>query len=181
MYLGKRLSLLPLVVLLHVSLLLSGELTQSVDDLAVIVLAVSYILIGTDDGDVALTTTSTDMVPVDEVDVSEFAAIQLAVLDGHGLAAAEEDAAQVAVGVHGSEVAGLVDVTAELSMNRAGVTVIALVGVVGDQVTHDVQQVVLQVSPVAKTFTTPSSQALMLPVLLPVLQRPLTVPLWWTR
>ena len=142
---GERLSLLPLVVLLQVSLLLSRELTQSVNDFAVVVLTAAHILGGTHDGDVGLTATGANMVPVDEVDVSEFATIQLAVLNGHGLAAAEEAGTQVAIGVHGGEVTGLVNIAAELSVNGAGVTVVALVDIVGDQTAHDVQQVVLQV------------------------------------
>lgn len=63
------------------------------------------------------------MVPVDEIDVSELTKVELAVLDGKGLAAAEKNRAQVTVGIHGGEVAGLVNVAAELSMNRAGMTV----------------------------------------------------------
>ena len=139
-----RLSLLPLVVLLHVGLLLSGELTQSVDDFTIVVLTVTDVLGGTEQGQVDLTGTSADMIPVDEVDMSKLAQIQLAILDGQGLTAAEENGAQVAVGVHGGEVAGLINIAAELSMNGAGVTVVAFVDKVGDHLTHDVQQVVLQ-------------------------------------
>ena len=128
-----------------VSLLLGSELTQGVDGLAVLPLAVVDILGSTHNGNIQLTMTCADMVPVDEVDVSEFAAIQLAVLDGHGLAAAEEDRAQVAIGIHGGVVAGLVNIAAELCVDGAGMTIVAFVDVVGDQITHDVQQVMLQV------------------------------------
>ena len=76
--------------------------------------------------------------------MGKFAAVQHAVLDGQRLAAAEEHAAQVAVGVHGGVVAGLVNVAAELCVDGAGMTVVTLVGVVGDHLAHDVQQVVLQ-------------------------------------
>ena len=137
-------ALLPLVVLLHVSLLLSGELTQGVDDLATVVLAVTDAVVGAHDGDVDLTGTCADVIPVDEVDVCELAQVQLAVLDGQGLASAEEHGAQVSVGVHGGEVAGLVNIAAELCVDGTGMTVVSLVCEVGDQVTHDVQQVVLQ-------------------------------------
>ena len=84
-------ALLPFVVLLHVSLLLSGELTQSVHNLTIVVLTIAYGIVGTHNSDVDLAGTGTDMVPVDEVNVSKFAQIQLAVLDGQGLAAAEEE------------------------------------------------------------------------------------------
>ena len=132
------------IVVQVVSLLLGSELTQGVDNSAVLPLAVIDFLGGTHNGNVSLTAAVTDMVPVDEVDVSEFAAIQLAVLNGHGLAAAEEDGAQVAIGIHGGVVAGLVNIAAELCVDGAGMTIVAFVDVVGDHLAHDVQQVVLQ-------------------------------------
>ena len=89
--------------------------------------------------------TGADVVPVDEVDVCELAAVEDAVLDGHGLAAAEEDRAQMAVGVHAGVVARLIDVAAELRMDGAGVTVLMLLGEVGDHLAHDVEQIMLQV------------------------------------
>ena len=73
------------------------------------------------------------------------AAIEDAVLDGHGLTAAEEDGAQVAVGVHAGVVARLIDIAAELRMDGAGVTVLMLLGEVGDHLAHDVEQIMLQV------------------------------------
>ena len=85
------------------------------------------------------------MVPVDEVDVGELAAIQNAVLDGHGLTAAEEHGTQVAVGVHAGVVARLIDVAAELRMDGAGMAVLMLLGEVGDHLAHDVEQIMLQV------------------------------------
>ena len=81
---------LPLVVLSHIGLFLSRELTQGVDHLAVIVLAVTHIFGGAEQSQVDLTGASTDMVPVNEVDMSKLAQIQLAVLDGQGLTAAKE-------------------------------------------------------------------------------------------
>ena len=122
-----------------------GVLAEGVDGLAAVELAVIDILRRTHNGDVQLTMTGADMVPVDEVDVRELAAVENTVLDGHGLAAAEEDGAQVAVGVHAGVVARLIDVTAELRMDGAGVTVLMLLGEVGDHLAHDVEQVVLQV------------------------------------
>ena len=85
------------------------------------------------------------MVPVDEIDVSELTEVQLAILDGQRLAAAEEYRAQMAVGIHGGEVAGLVNIAAELSMDRAGMTVVTFVHEVGDHLAHDVQKVMLEV------------------------------------
>ena len=108
-------------------------------------LAVVHILRRAHDGDVQLTVTGADVVPVDEVDVRELAAIENAVLDGHGLTAAEEDGAQVAVGVHAGVVARLIDVAAKLRMDGAGMAVLMLLGEVRDHLAHDVEQVVLQV------------------------------------
>jgi len=84
------------------------------------------------------------MVPVDEIDVSKLTKVELAVLDGEGLAAAEENRAQVTVGVHGGEVAGLVNVAAELCVDRAGMTVVTLVSEIGNHLTHNVKKVVLK-------------------------------------
>ena len=122
-----------------------GVFAEGVDGLAVVEFAVIHVLGRTHDGDVQLTVTGADVVPVNEVDVCELAAIQNAVLDGHGLTAAEEDGAQMAVGVHAGVVARLIDVAAELRMDRAGVTVLMLLGEVGDHLAHDVEQIMLQV------------------------------------
>ena len=128
-----------------VSLFFVGILAEGVDGLAAVELAVIDILRRTHNGDVQLAVTGADVVPVDEVDMRELAAIQNAVLDGHGLAAAEEHGAQVAVGVHAGVVARLIDVAAELRMDGAGMAVLMLLGEVGDHLAHDVEQVVLQV------------------------------------
>ena len=141
----RRLSLSPLVVLLHVSLILGGELTQSVNDLAVVVLTAADILFGTDDGDVDLAGTCANVVPVDEVDVSELTKVKLAVLDGEGLASAEEAAAKVTVGIHAGVVTKLVNVSAVLNMYRTGMTVLMLLSKIGDHLSHDVEKVVLEV------------------------------------
>jgi len=128
-----------------VGLFLVGELVERVDRLAVMEFAVVHILGCAHDGDIQLAMTGADVVPVDEVDVREFAAVQNAVLDGHGLAAAEEDGAQMAVGVHAGVVARLIDIAAKLRMDGAGVTVLMLLGEVGDHLAHDVEQIMLQV------------------------------------
>ena len=128
-----------------VSLFFIGELVKRVDGLAVVEFAVIHVLGRAHDGDIQLTVTGADVVPVDEVDVCELAAIQNAVLDSHGLAAAEEDRAQMAVGVHAGVIARLIDVAAELRVDGAGMTVLMLLGEVGDHLAHDVEQVVLQV------------------------------------
>ena len=128
-----------------VRLFFVGELVERVDRLAVVEFAVVHILGRAHDGDIQLAMTGADMIPVDEVDVRELAAVQNAVLDGHGLAAAEEDGAQVAVGVHAGVIARLVHIAAELCMDGAGMTVLMLLGKVGDHLAHDIEQVVLQV------------------------------------
>lgn len=128
-----------------VSLFFIGELVKRVDRLAVVEFAVVHVFGRAHDGDVQLTVTGADMIPVDEVNVRELAAVQNAVLDGHGLAAAEEHGAQMAVGVHAGVIARLVHIAAELRMDGAGVTVLMLLGEVGDHLAHDVKQVVLQV------------------------------------
>lgn len=122
-----------------------GELVEGIDGLAVVEFAIIHVLSRTHDGDVQLAMTGADVVPVDEVDVREFAAVQNAVLDGHGLAAAEEDGAQMAVGVHAGVIARLIDVAAELRVDGAGVAVLMLLGKIGDHLAHDVEQVMLQV------------------------------------
>ena len=122
-----------------------GELVEGIDGLAVVEFAVIHVLGRAHDGDVQLTVTGADMIPVDEIDVCELAAIQNAVLDSHGLAAAEEDRAQMAVGVHAGVIARLIDVAAELRVDGAGVAVLMLLGKVGDHLAHDVEQVMLQV------------------------------------
>lgn len=128
-----------------VSLFFIGELVKRVDGLAVVEFAVIHVLGRAHDGDIQLTVTGADMIPVDEIDVCELAAIQNAVLDSHGLAAAEEDRAQMAVGVHAGVIARLIDVAAELRVDGAGVAVLMLLGKVGDHLAHDVEQVMLQV------------------------------------
>ena len=114
-----------------VSFFFVGILAEGIDGLAVVEFAVIHILSRAHDGDVQLAVTGTDMVPVDKVDVRELAAIEDTVLDGHGLAAAEEDGAQVAVGVHAGVVARLIDIAAKLRMDGAGMTVLMLLGKVG--------------------------------------------------
>ena len=122
-----------------------GELVEGIDGLAVVELAVTNVFGGAHDGDVQLAVTGADVVPVDEVDVGELAAVEDAVLDGHGLAAAEEDGAQMAVGVHAGVIARLVHIAAELRVDGAGVAVLMLLGKIGDHLAHDVEQVMLQV------------------------------------
>ena len=122
-----------------------GVFAEGVDRLAVMEFAVVHILGCAHDGDIQLAMTGADMIPVDEIDVCELAAIQNAVLDSHGLAAAEEDRAQMAVGVHAGVIARLIDVAAELRVDGAGVAVLMLLGKVGDHLAHDVEQVMLQV------------------------------------
>ncbi len=128
-----------------VSLFFIGELVKRVDRLAVVEFAVVHVFGRAHDGDVQLTVTGADVVPVNEVDVRELAAVQNAVLDGHGLAAAEEDRAQMAVCVHAGVIARLIDVAAELRVDGAGVAVLMLLGKIGDHLAHDVEQVMLQV------------------------------------
>ena len=126
-----------------VSLFFIGELVERVDGLAVVELAVVHVFSRAHDGDIQLAMTGADVVPVDEVDVRELAAVEDAVLDGHGLAAAEEDGAQMTVGVHAGVVAWLVHIAAKLRMDGAGMTVLMLLGKVGDNLAHDVEQVML--------------------------------------
>ena len=128
-----------------VSLFFIGELVKRVDRLAAVEFAVVHVFGRAHDGDVQLTVTGADVVPVNEVDVRELAAVQNAVLDGHGLAAAEEDRAQMAVCVHAGVIARLIDVAAELRVDGAGVAVLMLLGKIGDHLAHDVEQVMLQV------------------------------------
>ena len=88
--LAVNVAMLPLVVLSHVSLLLSRELTQSVNHFTVVVLAITDVIVGAEQSNIDLTGTCADMIPVDEVDMCEFAQIQLAILNGQSLASAKK-------------------------------------------------------------------------------------------
>ena len=129
-----------------VGLLFGRELVQRVDDLAVVPLAVFLqVFRRAHDGDVQLAAARADMVPVNEIDVGEFTAVEDAVFDGHRFAAAEEDGAEMAVRVHAGEVAGLVDIAAELEMDRAGMAVLMLFREIRNHLAHDVEQIMLEV------------------------------------
>ena len=127
-----------------VSLFLFGELVLGVDNLTAIPLSIVNVLGSTHNGNVYLTATSDNVVPVNEVDVSEETEVELAVLDGESLASAEEYRTEVTVGVHGGVVTGLVYVSAVLSVDRTGMTVLMLLSEVGDHLSHNVEKVVLK-------------------------------------
>ena len=84
------------------------------------------------------------MIPVDEINVSELAAIQFSILNSHCFATAKEYRAQMAVGIHAGVVSGLVHMAAKLCMNRTGMAILMLLSKVGDHLAHNVQEVVLQ-------------------------------------
>ena len=107
-------------------LFLVRELVQRVDHLTAVPLPVLDVLGRAHDREVQLTPAGADVVPVDELDVGEFAAVQHAVLDGHRLAAAEEAGAQMSVGVQARVVPGLVDVAAVVGVHRAGMAILML-------------------------------------------------------
>ena len=127
-----------------VSLFLFGELVLSIDNLTAVPLSVSNVLGCTHNGDVYLTATSDNVVPVDEVDVSEETEVELTVLNGESLASAEEYGTEVTVCVHGGVVTGLVYVSTVLCVYGTGVTVLMLFSKVGDHLSHDVEKVVLK-------------------------------------
>ena len=133
------------IVVNVVSLFLFGELVLGIDYLAIVPLSVIYVISGSHDGDIHLTATSDNVIPVDEVDVREETEVELAVLDGEGLASAKEAAAEVTVCIHGGIVAGLVYVSTVLSVDRTGVTVLMLLSKVGDHFSHYVKKIVLEV------------------------------------
>ena len=83
-----------------VRLLLISELALGIDYLAIIPLSVVDVLSSTHNGNIYLTATSDNVIPVDEVDVSEETKVELAVLDCERLASAEEAAAEVTVCIH---------------------------------------------------------------------------------
>ena len=140
-----RLSLLLKIEVNVVCLLFVCESTLGVDNLTVVPLSVVYIVSCTDDGDVYLTATSDNVIPVDEVDVSEKTEVELTVLDGKGFASAKEYTAEVTVGIHGGVVTGLVYVSTVLSVDGTGMTILMLLSEVGDHLSHDVEKVVLEV------------------------------------
>ena len=128
-----------------VCLLLVGELVKGVDHLTVVPLAALNLIGSTHNGYVELTATCANVVPVNEVNVSKLTAVKNAVLDGHSLASAEEYATEMSVGIHGGVVTGLIYVSAELRVDRAGVTVLMLLCKVGDHFSHNVEKVVLEI------------------------------------
>ena len=128
-----------------VSLLFGSELSESVNNLAVVVLSVIDRLSGTHNGYVKLSVTSANVVPVDEVNVSELTAVKNTVLDSHSLASAEEAGTEVTVGIHAGEITGLVYVSAKLRVDRSGMTVLMLLCKVGDHLSHYVEKVVLKI------------------------------------
>ena len=134
--------------MLVIFLLFRIELVKSIDDFAAVPLAAFLALLelagGTHNGNVELSVTSTNMIPVDEVYVSELTAVQLAILDGKGLGTTEEYGTKMSVGIHGSEVAGLIHLAAELCMDRSGMTILMLYLEIGNELTHDVKKVVLK-------------------------------------
>ena len=100
-----------------VSLFLVGELVQCIDGLAAVPLAVADILGRSHYGNIELSVTRADMIPVNEVHMCEFASVENAVLDSHSLTSAEKYRAKMTVRIHARVVAGLVYVSAELCMN----------------------------------------------------------------
>jgi hypothetical protein len=128
-----------------VCLFFFGKFTLGVDNLTVVPLSVIDVISSTHNGNVYLTATSDNVVPVDEVDVCEETEVELAILDGEGLASAEEAGTEVTVCVHGGVVTGLVYVSAVLSVNRARMTILMLLSKVGDHLSHDIEKVVLEI------------------------------------
>ncbi len=122
-----------------------GEFVESIDDFSVVPFSVSDVFGGPHYGYVELSAASAYVIPVYEIDMSEFSAVKNAVFDGHGLASAEEDGSEMAVGVHAGEIAGLVDESSEFSVDGSGMTVISFVCVIGYHLAHYVEQVVLQI------------------------------------
>ena len=128
-----------------VSLFFVGESSESVNNFTVVVLSVVDCLGSTHNSYVKLSAASAYVVPVDEVNVSKLTAVKNAVLDSHSFASAEEAGTKVTVGVHRGVVAGLVYVSAELSVDRTGMTVLMLLCKVGDHLSHYVEKVVLKI------------------------------------
>ena len=120
-----------------VSLLLGSILTLGINYLAVVILSVVNSLGSTHNGYVELSSASTNVVPVNEVNVSKLTAVKNAVLDGHGLASAEEAGTKVTVGVHRGEVAGLVNESTKLCVDRTGMTILMLLSKVGETISFD--------------------------------------------
>ena len=132
------------IVVNVVSLFLVSELMLGIDYLTLVPLSVTYVLGSTHNGYVYLSAARDHVIPVDEVDVREQTAVNHAVLNGHRFASAEEYGTQVTVSIHAGVVARLVDISAELRVDRTGMTVLMLLGKVGDHLSHNVEQVVLK-------------------------------------
>ena len=126
-----------------VSLLLVGESAAGVDDLSAVYLSVLNVLCRSHNGYVYLSAASDNVVPVDKVDVSEQTEVELAVLDGKSLTSTKKYGTKMSVSVHAGIVARLVYVSAVLSVNRSGVTVLMLLSKIGDHFSHNIEKVVL--------------------------------------
>ena len=128
-----------------ISLFFIGELMTGINYLTAVKLSVLNVLGSTHNGYVNLSATSYNVVPVDKVNVCEETEVQLAVLDGKRFASSKEAGAKVSVCVHAGVIAGLVYVSAVLSVDRTGVTVLMLLCKVGDHLSHNVEKVMLEI------------------------------------
>ena len=142
---GRGLSFELEIVMRIVCLFLVGEAVQGIYDLSAVPLAVLNVLGRSHYGNVKLAAACANLIPVYEINMCELSAVKDAVLYGKSFASAEEDRAQMPVGVHAGEVAGFVYVSAELGVDRTGVTVLMLLAEIRNQLAHDVEQVMLEI------------------------------------
>ena len=128
-----------------VSLLLVGKSAAGIDNLSVVDLSILNVLGGSHNGYVYLSATSNHVIPVNKVDVCEKSKVELTVLDGQRFASSKEYRAKMTVCIHRGVVTRLIYVSAVLSVNRAGMTVLMLLGEVRDHLSHNIEKVVLKV------------------------------------
>ena len=89
----------------HISQFFVGKLTQGVQNLAILVFAIAYILGGSHNGHIQLSSAGTNLIPVDKVYMRKLTAVYLAVLDGQSLTASKERGAEMSVGIEAGIIA----------------------------------------------------------------------------
>ncbi len=90
-YALRKLSHLLEIVVDIVSLFFFCKLVLGIDNLTVVPLSVIYVLGSTHNGNVYLTAAGDNVIPVDEVNVSEETEVKLTVLDGKSFASTKEN------------------------------------------------------------------------------------------
>ena len=93
------------------------------------------------------------MIPVHKINMGKFPSVQLSVLDGHGLATAKKDTAQMTIRIHAGIVPGLthvapklgVYITSVLCVDRSRMTILMLLRKIRNHFPHNIQKIMLKI------------------------------------